>query len=162
MSSNTSVAGADGAGPSHPAPGKGGRRATVREGEYLTRAARHPEGHVPDGASARLVEAMLMEGWIYREDGDGFRLEPEEALAFRGRTAWKITPDGRWAALGLRQRVLLAGVRAGGRPLACDDVRAKALVEMHLAEAVGDAVGLTVLGDELVRAFVTSRDGYQP
>ncbi|KFG71365.1 hypothetical protein [Streptomyces mutabilis] len=134
----------------------------MREREYLTRAARHPDGHVPGEASARLVEGMLMEGWIYREDRDGFRLEPEEALAFRGRTAWKITPEGRWAALGLRQRVLLAGARTGSLPLACDDVRTKVSMEMHLAEAVGGAVGLTVLGDELVRAFVTSGDGGQP
>ncbi|MFI1312454.1 hypothetical protein ACH4TS_20270 [Streptomyces albidoflavus] len=154
MSSNTSGASADGTGPS--AAPRSGRGATVRERQYLMHAARHPEGHVPGEASARLVEAMLAEEWIYREDDDGFRLEPEEALAFHGRTAWKITPDGRWAALGIRQRVLLAGARAGSLLPAPDDVRAKALVEMHLVKAVGGAVELTVLGDELVRAAEAS------
>ncbi|MFJ4703001.1 hypothetical protein ACIP5N_33105 [Streptomyces sp. NPDC088768] len=159
MSSNTSGASADGIGPS--AALRSGRGATVRERQYLTRAARHPEGHVPVQASARLIEAMLAEEWIYREDGDGFRLEPEEALAFCGRTAWKITPDGRWAALGIRQRVLVTGVRTGSLLLAPDDVRAKALVEMHLVKTIGGAVELTVLGDELVSAAEASGDDCQ-
>ncbi|WP_331746802.1 hypothetical protein OG923_34210 (plasmid) [Streptomyces halstedii] len=134
----------------------------MRERDYLTRAARHSEGHVPGEASVRLIEAMLAEEWIYREDGDGFRLEPEEALPFRGRTAWKITPDGRWAALGTRQRVLVAGVRTGSLLLAPDDVRAKALVEMHLVKSVAGAVELTVLGDELVRAAEAAGGDGQP
>lgn len=159
MSSNTSGATANGTGPS--ATTRSGRETTVRERQYLTRAARHPEGHVPGEASVRLIEAMLAEEWIYREDGDGFRLEHEEALAFCGRTAWKITPDGRWAALGTRQRVLLAGARTGSLPLAPDGVRAKALVEMHLVKAVDGAVELTVLGDELVRAAEASGDNGQ-
>ncbi|MFE7485805.1 hypothetical protein [Streptomyces sp. NPDC057552] len=159
MSSNTSGASTDGTGPS--AAPRSGRATTVREREYLTRAARHPGGHVPGEASVRLIEAMLAEGWIYREDRDGFRLEPEEALAFRGCTAWKITPDGRWAALGIRQRVLLAGVRTGNLLLAPDDVRAKVLVEMHLVKTVGGVVELTALGDKLVRAAEASGDNDQ-
>ncbi|MET9779265.1 hypothetical protein ABZ023_34325 [Streptomyces sp. NPDC006367] len=162
MTSNTSVAGADGAGAPHPGLETGGRNPTVRERQYLTRAATNLNGHVPGEASDRLIEAMLAEGWIYREDGDGFRLEPDEALAFRGHTAWKITPVGRWAALGFRQRMLLAEATSGSLSLDRRNVRTKLLIEMHLAEDVGGAVRLTDLGGELVRAFVAGGEGGQP
>ncbi|MEO3976961.1 hypothetical protein [Streptomyces sp. CAU 1734] len=162
MPIDTSVANADGAGASHPDPETSGRKPTVRERQHLTDAARNPKGHMPSEASARLVEAMLAEGWVYREDGDGFRLENEEALVFRGSTPWKITQGGRWAALGLRHRRLLAGGGAGTPLLARSDARTMTLVEMHLAEDVDGAVRLTALGGDLVHAYVTGGDSSQP
>ncbi|MFK0143234.1 hypothetical protein [Streptomyces murinus] len=159
MSSNASAASAGAPGP---LAETGGRRPTVRERQYLTCAAVHPEGKVPGEASARLVEVMLAEGWIYREDGDGFRLEPPEALAFRGCTAWKVTLEGRWAALGLRQRHLIAGVGSGRLSLAHADAKTTALVKMHLLEDIGGALRPTVLGDQLVRAFAGNAETGQP
>ncbi|MFJ3182567.1 hypothetical protein ACIPJN_29830 [Streptomyces sp. NPDC086796] len=125
----------------------------MRERQYLKCASGHPQGYLPAEVSARLVEAMLAEGWIYREDGDGYVLEPGEALAFQGGTAWRITARGRWSALPVRQRKLVAGLGASKTFLARDDARATELVRVCLVEVVGDAVGLTVLGRELVQCF---------
>ncbi|MFJ2218242.1 hypothetical protein ACIQVO_38605 [Streptomyces sp. NPDC101062] len=125
----------------------------MRERQYLKRAGRHPVGHLPGEVSARLVAAMLAEAWIYREDGDGYRLEADEALAFQGGTAWRITPHGRWAALTVRQRKLLAELGESSVSLTRGDVRAAELVQVHLVEPVDEVLRLTVPGDTLVRAF---------
>ncbi|WP_446045359.1 hypothetical protein [Streptomyces olivaceus] len=110
---------------------------------------------MPGEVSARLVAAMLAEEWIYREDADGYRLEADEALTFRGGTAWRITLCGRWAALTARQRKLLTALGDSSVASAHADGRATELVQVHLVEDVGGVMQLTVLGASLVRAFVT-------
>lgn len=148
VSNNSSTAGSGCVGESG-----SGRGPTVREREYLRCAGAHRLGHLPGEVSARLVAAMLAEEWIYREDADGYRLEADEALTFRGGTAWRITPRGRWAALTSRQRRVLTALGEDSMSLTCADVRAAELIQLHLAEDVGEVLELTVLGAALVRAF---------
>ncbi len=138
------------------------RRPTVREGQHLIHASRHPRGCLPTAVNARLVKAMLAEDWIYREDMDGYRLEADEALGYRGGTPWRITDRGRWTALTVRQRRLL-GELAESRPTpARRDARATALVEAQLAEEVGETLRLTTLGRRLVRDSTQRREADQP
>lgn len=151
---NVSIAGSGRVSGSGSAQSEGGRGPTVRERQYLKCTGAHPLGHLPGEVSARLVAAMLAEEWIYREDGDGYRLEADEALAFRGGTAWRITPRGRWAALTARQRKLLTALGESSVTLTRAEDRAPELVQVHLVEDVGDVLQLTVLGGSLVRAFV--------
>ncbi|MFE1189951.1 hypothetical protein [[Kitasatospora] papulosa] len=153
VSNSMSPTGSSDAPPSGSVQDLGGREPTVRERQYLKCASGHLQGHLPAEVSARLVEAMLAEEWIYREDGDGYVLEPDEALVFQGGTAWRITARGCWSALSVRQRKLVAGLGAGKTFLARNDARAAELVRVRLVEAVGDATGLTALGRELVQGF---------
>ncbi|WP_217231369.1 hypothetical protein [Streptomyces anulatus] len=138
------------------------REPTVRERQHLKHASGHRQGHLPDEVSARLVEAMLAEEWIYREDGDGYVLEPDEALLFQGGTAWRITPRGRWSALPVWQRELVAELGASKTLLARDDAEAAKLAQVRLVEGIGDRVGLTDVGRVLVHAFGAETDAGRP
>ncbi len=154
MSNSLSLGGSGRVSRSGSAQPEGARAPTARERQYLKCAGGHPLGHLPGEVSARLVAAMLAEEWIYREDADGYRLEADEALTFRGGTAWRITPCGRWAALTARQRKLLTALGDSSVASAHADGRATELVQVHLVEDVGGVMQLTVLGASLVRAFV--------
>lgn len=94
---------------------------------------------------------MLTEEWIYREDEDGYRLEPAEALASRGATPWKILARGRWAALTVKQHRTLSELGENGPTVVGEDARAAALIRLNLAEDAGGSLRLTDLGRELVR-----------
>lgn len=75
------------------------RQATATESKHLKTTIADPDGHLPPRVSSRLLKAMLDAGFIYREDSDGYRLSDSEALAYTGKTAWRITLTGRRAVL---------------------------------------------------------------
>ncbi|MGW1496091.1 hypothetical protein ACWCPZ_33315, partial [Streptomyces sp. NPDC002402] len=88
---------------------------------HLRKASVHPEGHLPASVGRKLLTLFVENKYVYRDDGDGYVLEGNDALQdlkapdLEARP-FIITAAGRRAALNDGQlRALTEGVGPDGR-----------------------------------------------
>lgn len=110
------------------------RRPTVREAHHLRAACAAPDGCLTSGVSRRLLTAMLEAGFVYAEDGDGFRVTARDDQAQAA--CHRIDDRGRLSVLSDSQRrTLVERVLADGRFASSVSPRtAQALAALGLAE----------------------------
>ncbi|MFJ8752258.1 hypothetical protein ACIREO_23425 [Streptomyces sp. NPDC102441] len=88
---------------------------------HLRKASTRPDGHLPTNVSRKLLRLFLEKKYAYRDDGDGFVREGEDALKDLTASGTPSQPSiitlaGRRAALTEGQNAALSrGVESDGR-----------------------------------------------
>ncbi|MFE6273938.1 hypothetical protein ACFVQ9_34695 [Streptomyces goshikiensis] len=92
------------------------RRPTPKESQALKLASVDEHGYLPSDTAPGYIAAMLEARWIYGQDTDGYRLDPDSALREISTALFRILPSGRRALLRPAQwRALTDALNSSGR-----------------------------------------------